>query len=361
MGLSPFRAQASGLIAAVLLGGAAQASELMRMPFECRFDGERVNLRPSEDRTYAILGRRDHQILTACSPTDPDRCGSWLVQRFDFDCNGTRVAWLDAAEAASRFADWDAWVLDGRFQMRMSPAWGVARARSGIGRRRWRGAFAPRPGMDAFGDADGGFERESRRIVTAPSGFAPAVGIPLTFSGSEADVAEAPVAWAPAVAANGADPARPTIPELPERAPPRKPAPAAPAPATAAAAPTPAAAAAVPAPATVAAAPARPAATTQVAAAHDVAPLPPPQSKDLKGTVEGKSSATAESAAPTIINGPHAAAEMQPSAPPTAPPSAPSSVPVAAPEPSPAQLATEFACADCSRTTCSDRRGRAAA
>ncbi len=209
-------------------GGAAQAAEVMHMPFDCRFDGALVHLRPSEERTYAVIGRREHQVFTTCSPADPDRCSSWLVHRFVFDCNGDRVAWIDAAAAATRYADWDAWIEGGSFRMRMGPMWGVARARPLFARRRWmhRHAFGPDP-REAFGPDARDVYRA--RIVTVPPGFAPAVGIPLTFSGGAPDVAEVPdttpSAVAPstsAVAAYAAEPTRPSIPELPERAPPRE-------------------------------------------------------------------------------------------------------------------------------------------
>ncbi len=59
----------------------------------------------------------------------------------------------------------------------------------------------------------------SQTLVTAPPGFAPAVGIPLTFSGGAPEVPEALGQAAPAVAAYTTAPARPPIPDLPERAP----------------------------------------------------------------------------------------------------------------------------------------------
>jgi hypothetical protein len=60
------------------------------------------------------------------------------------------------------------------------------------------------------------------RIVTVPTGYAPAVGIPLSFSGADGlDVAEEPAAPPPpAVAAYLEEkPAHPAVPELPVRAP----------------------------------------------------------------------------------------------------------------------------------------------
>ncbi len=223
MAFSPLRARSFGLLLLSLLAsGAAQAAEVMHMPFECRFDGARVHLRPSEERSYAVIGQREREVFTTCSPSDPERCSSWLVHRFDFDCNGDRVAWIDAAAAATQFADWDAWIEEGSFRMRMSPEWGVARARPYFQRRRMmRRHFLDPEERDAFGPG----ESYGAHVVTAPPGFAPAVGIPLTFSGGSPDVAEtpaAPVQGAPAVAAYTAEPAPALIPDLPERAPPKE-------------------------------------------------------------------------------------------------------------------------------------------
>ena len=195
------------------------------MPFDCRFDGVQVRLRPSEDRPYAVIGRREREVFTTCSPAEPDRCSSWLVHRFEFDCDGDRVAWIDAAAAATRFADWDAWIEDGRFRMRMDPLWGVARARPLRARRRMmRRRYLDPDAGDPFGPGEG--EVYGARVVTVPPGFAPAVGIPLTFSGGAPEMAEAPDAPAqetPAVAAYQSAPEAEPVPDLPERAPPQEP------------------------------------------------------------------------------------------------------------------------------------------
>jgi hypothetical protein len=298
MGFSNARSRTAGHILLILaLSGAAHAAEQMHMPFDCAFDGVRVRLRPSEDRSYAVLGRHEHQILTACSPTEPERCGSWLVHRFDFDCDGARVAWLDAAVAAAHFADWDAWIEDGRFSMRMNPSWGVARERPMFPRRRWMGRrHLPQEGSFA-GDADG---YGAPSVVTAPPGFAPAAGIPLTFSGAGMDgIAETEDELAPAPAADAApavQPAPEAMPALPERAP-RKPAQQAIAPAT------------------------------RVAAAHETALTEAgkdasegTKANDAKGPDGAAPPATSGAVTPTIINGPRSATAEPPVPTPSAPP-----------------------------------------
>ena len=104
--------------------------------------------------------------------------------RFDFDCDGARVAWIDAAAAAARHTDWDAWNAGGHFRMRMNELWGVAHARPLGPRRTW---MRRQMREEAFAEETG-----PGHTVTLPPGFAPAVGIPLTFSGGAPEVARNP-------------------------------------------------------------------------------------------------------------------------------------------------------------------------
>jgi hypothetical protein len=164
------------------------------------------------------------------------------------------------------------------------------------------------------------------RIVTAPPGYAPAVGIPLTFSGADGnDVAEEPAAPPPpAVAAYVEEkPAVPAIPELPVRAPRQE---------RTLAPPTPPAA--TPS--------AQPAPVATVAAAHDAMPPSPHESPTGRATAPGAAAAPAEppSSQPgsktgsttgsnpggfTIINAPRPAAAA-----PAPPPAAPEKIDTAA-------------------------------
>lgn len=189
MRISPISAQAMGLALLLLLTGAAEAAERFYMPYDCRFDGVQVRMRPTlDDRAYTIVGGRERQIFSSCAPDDPTSCRSWFVHRFDFQCDGARVSWLEAAGAAARGKNWDAWVADGRFNMRMGRGWGVAPVRP-LSRRRWRRDPYDDFDRDPFGP--GGF-RDETSVVTLPLGFAPAMGIELSFSGGDEPVAQAP-------------------------------------------------------------------------------------------------------------------------------------------------------------------------
>ena len=256
------------LLLALATSGPALATERLTMPFNCQFDGERVQMRPSEDRSYEVYGRHERDIYTACSPADPTRCRSWHMHRFDFSCSGVRVPWIDAAAAGARAVGRDAWVEGGSFHLAMGPMW--TNDRPTFGRPGW---WRNRYQRNDYGADDGA------RVVTLPPGYAPALGIPVTFTGTQEDeVAQAP--FPPATVTRAAPPANEKIPALPERAPRRQEAPPAAAPA------------AVATTAPVAA----PAPATKVAAVPDAAKAAAPPA-----------SVPGSSVTPTIINGPGAA------------------------------------------------------
>jgi hypothetical protein len=258
----------SGLFLALAMSGAAHA-ERLNMPYDCQFDGERVQMRPSADRSYEIYGRHEREIYAACSPADPNRCRSWQVHRFDFSCSGVRVPWIDAASAGARSEGRDAWVEGGSFHLTMGPMW--TNDRPSFRNRGWWQHRYPR---DDYSADHGG------RVVTLPPGYAPALGIPVTFTGTPSDVvAQAP--FPPATVSRAPTPAPKDKIPLPERAPRNQAAP-------------PAAA-----PAVVATAPAAP------------APAPTPVPKVAAAAEAGKApAAISGSVTPTIINGPAAAPEV---------------------------------------------------
>lgn len=326
MGTIRVRARTIGLI---LLGahfaGAAAAAERVSMPFDCRYDGARVDLAPSADRSYIILGSHESEIFSACSPADPNRCRSWFVHRFEMECNGSRVAWADVAAAAMRYYGKPGWVENGRFHLRMGPMWTFeGRDAFREGQRRWlRERDAP---ADRFGgyDEDGRAYRDGR-VVTLPAGFAPAQGIPVAFSGVPNDPAPVaavtmpppsavrsptPVAEvapprtlrsAQPVAALTSPPKPEPVPELPERAPRREIAAAMAAQATAAAA-----------------APQKPATAPKVAMAEAAKPAAPSAPSSAPVTSKADEAEPAEPAskppALTIINGPQSKKQPEPQA-----------------------------------------------
>src|SRR5215831_7441745 len=79
----------------------ALADEVIVMPYTCSMAGGRPVLTPSREETHRIIGARERQIFTACSPVNPSLCRSWMVHRFDLDCAGTRVAWMTIVAVAA--------------------------------------------------------------------------------------------------------------------------------------------------------------------------------------------------------------------------------------------------------------------
>ena len=151
------------------------------MPYSCRAVGGRPVLTPSVDESHRIIGARESQVFTACSPANPRQCRSWTVHRFDLDCGGGRVPWVAVVDAVAERANRRAWVEGGRLHLRMGPWWSMAPddpcAGWSGGESRWsydrlarycaeRRAMAPPP------------------VVEMPAGFAPMLGIPGYFVGA---------------------------------------------------------------------------------------------------------------------------------------------------------------------------------
>lgn len=161
---------------AILLGGAdSQADELLVMPYACRMIGGTPVLKPSrEQQGHAVIGRREQRPFRACSPVNPDLCQRWTVHRFDLDCDGERVPWVEVAAAAEAVRGDGVFLAGDRLEIEMPPEWSL---RPG----------APCGGRYREGDAErfGSFERfcderlaRTRPITVAmPRGFAPMFGV----------------------------------------------------------------------------------------------------------------------------------------------------------------------------------------
>jgi len=155
----------------IVLAEPALASERLVMSYECRATPRELVLIPSEPREYPILGRREEILHTACSPVDENRCRTWRLHRFDIDCGGERVPWLDVAGASAHQKRYPAKVRNGRMIIGLGSAW--ARPSDGPGRYGYRGPmanggpFRPGPGPE--------------RAVELPPGFAPTLGIDARF------------------------------------------------------------------------------------------------------------------------------------------------------------------------------------
>src|SRR5262245_31203076 len=221
----------AGFLALAILitpaGNAAQAQEMLVMPYACSMAGGRPMLTPAPEQSHAVIGQREQRSFTACSPANPAMCRTWTVHRFDLDCGGARVPWVSVIGAAAEQADGRAWAEDGRLRLRMGFQWGLeandpcARGpgyddQYGFGRmRRYcadRRAMMPPP------------------IVEMPQGFAPMLGIDGIFvrasggpSTSQAPAILPPIVAGPAppwAARAEAPPRDMAANDIPARAPP---------------------------------------------------------------------------------------------------------------------------------------------
>lgn len=164
-----WRLGASALAAVISIHAPAVAGERLVMPYECRATPSTLELIASEPREYPILGAHEQDTFTACSPSNPSRCRTWQLHRFDIDCNGERVPWLDVVGASAYQRRFPAKVLSGRMLIGMGRTWG--RPRLGAGRS-----------GDPYGSRDPFSQAQARdRVVELPPGFAPMLGLNAQF------------------------------------------------------------------------------------------------------------------------------------------------------------------------------------
>jgi hypothetical protein len=164
----------------------AHADELLVMPYACTVAGGRTLLTRGAERGHRIVGQREQRKFTACSPANPGLCRHWTVYRFEVDCDGARVPWVQIVAAASE-AGRRAWLVDGRLQLRMPARWGLG----------------PDDPCRYESDRDDPFGDPRRRrycaerlasappVVEMPLGFAPMLGIDAIFVKAGPGVAKA--------------------------------------------------------------------------------------------------------------------------------------------------------------------------
>ena len=166
-----------GSAAAVAFAGTALGADRVVMPYRCQANGREIILTPSEARQYDIYGKREQDIVTACAPDNPNRCRTWRLHRFDMNCGGTRVPWIDVVASANTLTRGPAKVRNGQLYIRMDPWWSRQRPP----------AWAGRPALREFGEDDtrpDNFRSPSASrapSVEMPPGFAPVVGMTAQF------------------------------------------------------------------------------------------------------------------------------------------------------------------------------------
>jgi hypothetical protein len=180
------KAIALAALAWTLVASAASAGEQISIPYRCRTVGPSIELIPSGPRQYEIIGRREQEIVTNCAKGDQNRCKSWRVHKFDINCGGERVPWIDVVAAANARTRGPARVQGNTLFVRMDPWW--ARG-SGDGHRRQLREY----GEDDQRPTDFRYRPTGReREMQMPPGFAPMVGIRGQFTEATHDTDREP-------------------------------------------------------------------------------------------------------------------------------------------------------------------------
>ena len=104
---SEFVVAAAGLVAAGVIVGtqvrwSLSRASICRCRFGCEVSGGQVALQPTADTAYVIYSRSE-QPFTVCQGADTRQCRTMMLQRFDIDCGGTRVAWTSVVAASAPF------------------------------------------------------------------------------------------------------------------------------------------------------------------------------------------------------------------------------------------------------------------
>jgi hypothetical protein len=190
-----------------LAATSSAADDMLLMPYSCTVIRSEPMLMRSGDEAYRVMGPREQQTFTACSPADPSRCRQFTLHRFDVECGGVRVPWVAVAVAAARMRNARAWTANGQFHLQMPPRWGMAAddpcARGpDYGPRGWD--YDDRWRFDRFARycADRRMLAPPA-VVDMPAGFAPMFGIGVFVAATEPTAPSPPASAAtpPALAA----------------------------------------------------------------------------------------------------------------------------------------------------------------
>jgi hypothetical protein len=111
---------AAALVIVVLGPGRAAGEEHVLLRWTCTADGDAVRVERGPEQIYRVLGRRDRERFTSCTSGREPVCRTMTLHRFDVDCQGKRVAWMDLVAAATRPASSQVWVAHQRLHIRRS-------------------------------------------------------------------------------------------------------------------------------------------------------------------------------------------------------------------------------------------------
>lgn len=77
------------------------AAEDLVMPFACSAQDGAVQIAPSAETAYKIVGVRQEQIFAACRGGGTGSCENHMVHRFTIQCGNAKVSWAQVVQAAS--------------------------------------------------------------------------------------------------------------------------------------------------------------------------------------------------------------------------------------------------------------------
>ena len=99
----------------------AYAEDVVVMPFRCAVVEGRPVLTPADETGHRVLGKLEKQKVKTCSTVDPKRCRQWATFKFDVDCGGTRVPWMQVFANASEHTRRRVWERNGRLRVQNTP------------------------------------------------------------------------------------------------------------------------------------------------------------------------------------------------------------------------------------------------
>jgi hypothetical protein len=175
----------AALTVGMVIASPAAAENMLTMPLQCAVQAGRVVLSPhAGERHYKIVGAHESHPFTACAPNAPDLCRTWQVHKFDIQCDGGRVPWINVVSAFLEATPRRAWVENGRVHFRMGARWNGP-AYDGACDARINGGSPSAECRRSSGSADG-------PVIALPAGFAPMLSTGGRFAPSAPPAIAAP-------------------------------------------------------------------------------------------------------------------------------------------------------------------------
>ncbi len=99
------------------VAGGAEARERLVMPFACDLEEGHIRLTPAEERSYAIVGKREVATVASCNQPRSSGCRRLMVHRFVISCGGAGLTWMRVAAALRQATAEPAWIEQGRLNI----------------------------------------------------------------------------------------------------------------------------------------------------------------------------------------------------------------------------------------------------